>query len=302
MVRAVLSAAAVGGMCSFAGFNPFASTATASPQPAVECAAAKPESPFKPNEFTSFRLINSRFESHDTRRFIFALDDPQQEFHLPIASCIVCKFTDADGKDVVRPYTPTSVNGAKGHFELVVKRYAKSKMGTHLFQMRPGETLDMKGPFVKFEYAPGKFDHIGMVAGGTGITPMYQVIRAVLGNEKDKTKIDLVYANNSRKDILMASELCELQKLYPNFHMYLTLTEAPKKWLGGVGLVSPTMLKPFLPKPGAPKSIVLVCGPPPMMKAVSGDKVFEAGKMPQQGPLDGMLKEMGYTADQVFKF
>lgn len=267
----------------------------------VECAAAA-KSPFKADEFRSFRLINSRFESHDTRRFVFALDNADDEFHLPIASCIVCKFTDQDGKDVVRPYTPITINGSKGHFELVVKRYPKSKMGTHLFQMRPGETLDMKGPFVKFDYAPNKWKHIAMIAGGTGITPMYQVIRAVLGNDNDKTKLDLIYANNSRKDILMASELCELQKRHDNFHMYLTLTEPPKKWLGGVGFVTATMLKPFLPKPGEDKTKILVCGPPPMMKAISGDKLFQQGKPPAQGEVSGVLKEMGYGSDQVFKF
>ena len=42
----------------------------------------------------------------------------------------------------------------------------------------------------------------------------------------------------------------------------------------------------------------MVCGPPPMMKAVSGDKLPDKS----QGPLEGMLKGMGYTEGQVFKF
>jgi len=279
--------------------------AAAAPSPAaaptVECAASSRTTPFKPNEYTSFRLINSRFESADTRRFIFALDTPESEFYLPTASCIVAKFEE-DGKEISRPYTPTTVNGVKGHFELLVKRYPKSKMGSHLFQMRPGETLDMKGPYVKLEYKTNKWSHIAMIAGGTGITPMYQIIREVLGNDKDKTRLSLVYGNNSRKDILMAAELVELQKTYDNFHMYLTLLDVPKKWLGGVGLITPTMLKPFLPKVGDSKSIILVCGPTPMMKAVCGDKEYVAGQTPKQGPLAGMLKEMGYSENQVYKF
>lgn len=35
-----------------------------------------------------------------------------------------------------------------------------------------------------------------------------------------------------------------------------------------------------------------------MMKAVSGDKA----KDKSQGELTGILKDLGYTADQVFKF
>jgi NAD(P)H-flavin reductase len=34
-----------------------------------------------------------------------------------------------------------------------------------------------------------------MVAGGTGITPMYQLIRAIFNNPNEKTKVTLVYGN-----------------------------------------------------------------------------------------------------------
>lgn len=49
--------------------------------------------------------------------------------------------------------------------------------------------------------------------------------------------------------------------------------------------------------------MVFVCGPPGMMKAVSGDKVRdEVKKTMTQGPLTGILKDLGYTETQVFKF
>jgi cytochrome-b5 reductase len=141
-----------------------------------------------------------------------------------------------------------------------------------------------------------------MLCGGTGIAPMYQVIRGILDNPKDKTNISLVYANNARKDILLANELSELQKTYPNFNMYLTLLEVPKRWLGGIGFINQAIVEAFMPKPNEKKTKILVCGPPGMMKALSGDKEFPPGKAPQQGPLLGLLKEMGYSESQVFKF
>jgi len=48
---------------------------------------------------------------------------------------------------------------------------------------------------------------IGMIAGGTGIAPMYQVIRALLDDPTDKTKLHLLFANRSEADILMKEEL-----------------------------------------------------------------------------------------------
>lgn len=298
MSRFILGAAA--GMVAGGGCSAWwmASKQTA---PLVEC-AKQPKGTFSPDEFKPFKLISSRYESHDTRRFIFALDSAEECFTMPIASCVVAKYTDADGKDIVRPYTPITSNSTKGHFELLVKKYPKGKMGSHLFAMQAGQDLLIKGPFEKFAYKPNMWTRVGMIAGGTGIAPMFQVIRGILENPKDKTKVSLIYANNQRRDILLANELVEFQKTFTNFNMYLTLLEVPHRWLGGIGYVNSAMISTFMPKPGEKNTKILVCGPPPMLQAVSGDKLFEAGKPPQQGPLGGLLRELGYKEDQVFKY
>ena len=54
--------------------------------------------------------------------------------------------------------------------------------------------------------------HISMIAGGTGITPMYQVIKAVLKQSDDDTQLSLLYANQSPDDILLFEELQEMAK------------------------------------------------------------------------------------------
>jgi hypothetical protein len=43
----------------------------------------------------------------------------------------------------------------------------------------------------------------GRVQGGTGITPVLQVIAAVLADPKDTTQLSLIYANQSEDDILV---------------------------------------------------------------------------------------------------
>ena len=45
---------------------------------------------------------------------------------------------------------------------------------------------------------------IGMIAGGSGITPMWQIIQDVFQNsQNDKTKIHLLFANKTEGDILL---------------------------------------------------------------------------------------------------
>jgi len=59
---------------------------------------------------------------------------------------------------------------------------------------------------------PANAKQISMIAGGTGITPMYQVIKAVLKNPDDDTQLSLLYANQSPDDILLFEELLEMAK------------------------------------------------------------------------------------------
>jgi NAD(P)H-flavin reductase len=50
------------------------------------------------------------------------------------------------------------------------------------FRMKIGDTMDFRGPVTTLNYEPNAARCLGMVAGGTGITPMYQIIRTVLSN------------------------------------------------------------------------------------------------------------------------
>ena len=55
-----------------------------------------------------------------------------------------------------------------------------------------------------------------MLAGGTGITPMLQVLEEIARNPKDKTETHLVFANVSGKDVLMKETIDKLVKEHPN--------------------------------------------------------------------------------------
>ncbi len=69
------------------------------------------------------------------------------------------------------------------------------------------------------------------------------------------------------------------------------------EWTGAKGHISKEMITGFLPPPGGQHK-VLVCGPPGFMAHLSGDK-----KSPSdQGELKGMLLELHYKAEDVFKF
>ena len=77
--------------------------------------------------------------------------------------------------------------------------------------------MQVKGPFNKFAYEANQWSSVAMVAGGTGIAPMYQVILEMLSNPRDKTEIRLIYASRTEEDIILRTELDALATVYPNF-------------------------------------------------------------------------------------
>ncbi|XP_072983011.1 NADH--cytochrome b5 reductase 1-like [Typha latifolia] len=238
-----------------------------------------------PENFKGFKLVERRQLSHNVAKFKFALPTPTSVLGLPIGQHISCRGKDNLGEEVIKPYTPTTLDSDIGYFELVIKMYPQGRMSHHFREMRVGDYLSVKGPKGRFRYQPGQVRAFGMLAGGSGITPMFQVTRAILENSKDQTNVHLIYANVTYEDILLKEELDTLASNYPNrFKVYYVLNQPPDVWNGGVGFVSKEMIQTHCPVP-APDIQVLRCGPPPMNKAMAAH-----------------LDDLGYTKEMQFQF
>lgn len=238
--------------------------------------------------------------NHNTKQFRFKLPEEDAVSGLNVASALITKYKGPeDQKPTIRPYTPVSDEDAVGFLDLVVKRYPNGPMSEHMHNMAPGQRLDFKGPIPKYPWTPNKHDHIALIAGGTGITPMYQLARAITKNPEDKTKITLVYGNVSEEDILLKHEFEDMENKFPNrFRAFYVLDNPPESWQQGKGYITKDLLKTVIPGPSEKDVKVFVCGPPGLYKAISGTKNSPA----DQGELAGYLKELGYSKDQVYKF
>lgn len=124
---------------------------------------------------------------------------------------------------------------------------------------------------------------LGLIAGGSGITPMYQMIKAIVNDPKDQTKITLLYANKTEQDILLKKEMKGLQTKKP-FIWRNTLEQVPAGWTDYQGFITKDMLKTLFPNPN-PEALICLCGPQPMNKMV----------------LDTLMS-MGYSTTNLFKF
>lgn len=128
---------------------------------------AQPTSGLSPDAFEPFKLKEKSVYNHNTTLFKFALKDEDATPELPVSSCVMTSCKDADGKDVIRPYTP--INQAdKGVLNLLIKVYPNGKMSQHIHGLNIGDELLIKGPMKKKPYAPNTLSNIALIAGGTG--------------------------------------------------------------------------------------------------------------------------------------
>ncbi|XP_075043585.1 NADH-cytochrome b5 reductase 2 [Mixophyes fleayi] len=254
-----------------------------------------------PNTKYPLPLIEKQEISHDTKKFRFGLPSSQTILGLPIGQHVYLS-AKVNGSLVVRAYTPVSSDEVTGYVDLVVKVYYKKvnpkfpdggKMTQYLDSLKIGDTVDFRGPNGLLVYkGKGKFairpdkkseaqtkstKHIGMIAGGTGITPMLQLIRHITKDPSDNTKCYLIFANQTEDDILLRTELDVVAKEHPNqFKLWYTLDRPPKGWKYGSGFVTADMIKKHLPPP-SDSPLVLMCGPPPMIQFACQDNLAKLG-------------------------
>ncbi|XP_041367870.1 NADH-cytochrome b5 reductase 3-like [Gigantopelta aegis] len=252
------------------------------------------------------RLIDKEIISHDTRRFRFALPSPEHILGLPVGQHIYLTAR-IDGQLVIRPYTPVSSDDDVGYMDLVIKVYFKNvhpkfpdggKMSQYLESMKIDDFMDVRGPSGLLQYEgkgvfkikPDKKEEpvtkvckkLGMIAGGTGITPMLQLVRQVLKNPEDKTELFLLFANQTEDDILLRPELDEIKDSHPkHFKLWYTLDRPKDGWEYSKGFVNDEMIKNHLPPPGD-DTLILMCGPPPMINFACVPNLDKLGYSPSQ--------------------
>jgi cytochrome-b5 reductase len=245
-----------------------------------------------PKEWKEFPLKEKIVVSPNTAIYRFALPHQKDVLGLPIGQHISVS-AEIDGKEIMRSYTPTSSDDDLGHFDLLIKSYEKGNISRHVSLLKIGDKIRVKGPKGQFNYTPTLSREIGLIAGGTGITPMLQIIRAALKNPQDRTKLSLIYANVNYEDILLKKELDELADKYPTqFGVSYVLNNPPAGWTGGVGFVTKEQIATHLPS-SHDNIKILLCGPPPMMTAMK--KHLDELKYPAPRTVSKLV-------DQVFLF
>ncbi|KAK9836974.1 hypothetical protein WJX81_003867 [Elliptochloris bilobata] len=216
-------------------------------------------------------LTEKKSESPSVRRLIFALPHKQQLLGLPAGQHVVARVPKRGGGFWERPYNPTSTDAQPGIVEFLVKVTPTGEVGKALDRLQPGDKIALKGPFGKFVYKPGKYKAIGLLAGGTGLTPMIRLIHSILSNPEDRVKLRLILACNSPEDLLMKKELDAFAAgYYGKFKVFYVVNAAPAEGHHlSLGVIDGEMLSKYINTEPGPDVLTVRCGPPAFLADVA---------------------------------
>ena len=265
-------------------------------------ASAEPRPTFlQPRVWTKAILHSKQSISWDTRIFTFKLESDTQTLGLPIGQHLMIRLRDPVTREaIIRSYTPISETSRPGFLDVLVKVYFDTeavkggKMTQAMDALPLGHGVDFKGPIGKFEYhgrglcsinaQKRTIKRFAMICAGSGITPIFQVLRAVMRDKNDKTTCIVLNGNRLVEDILCKEDLDAMIKGNEDRAKVLyTLTKAPAEWKGLRGRINGELVKKHCARDD--QTLVLVCGPEPLEKSIHV-----------------ALKDQGWSDDQIMFF
>lgn len=176
-------------------------------------------------------------------------------------------------------FSITSSPTEENFLELSIK-----KCGTvteYLHGLEAGSEIGIRGPygnnFPVNDELKGK--DLLFIAGGIGLAPLRSVINYIMDKRDDYGKVDIVYGARTPDDLVHKEDIFNNWPNRPDTNVFLTVDRECEGWDGHVGFVPQYIKELGLDT----NKVVLICGPPIMIKFV----------------LQG-LEEIGFKKEQIY--
>jgi ring-1,2-phenylacetyl-CoA epoxidase subunit PaaE len=213
-------------------------------------------------------------ETTDASTFYFEIPEQLKSTFAYTAGQYLTFETEINGEKVRRSYSLCTYAGADDMPAVTVKRVEGGKMSNFMNDnLHQGAEIAVMPPMGKFTVVPdaGRSARYVLFAGGSGITPMMGIAKAVLMNEPGST-VTLVYANRNPESVIFKNAIAQMEQAYPGrFKVLHSYDKAPLTWFGLKGLFTEEKVMNLLNSKlegSAATAHFYICGPGPMMEVV----------------------------------
>ena len=183
------------------------------------------------------RLIEAVEIAPGVRHFVFEAPELQRLAFTP--GQFISLSGAVDGKTITRAYSIASPPSAGNRFDLCLNRVDFGTFSPRLFELAPGDTVEMGAPLGTFTLREPLRDSL-LVATGTGIAPFRSMLMTSLN--VDSPAITLLFGVRHESNLLYREEFEALSRQYPQFRFWPTLTQPGPGWKGRAGRVQAHLL------------------------------------------------------------
>lgn len=193
---------------------------------------------------------------------------------------------NVDGEEIRRSYSLCSSPVTEKELRVAVKMVTNGKGSTWINKkLNIGETVDVMTPMGNFysKLDASNKKHYVLFAGGSGITPMFSILKSVLAAEPN-SKITLIYGNRDEQSTIFKKQIDELAKANSSRLTVIHVLENPPAGTDPLytGMLLPEKVRAIFDKHVglSNDNEYFICGPGPMMENVK--KVLADLKAPHE--------------------
>ena len=220
------------------------------------------------------KLIESRELAPEVRHFVFEV--PEVEKFTFVPGQFVSMNQVVNEKKITRAYSIASAPSETNRFELCLNLVHEGLLSPRLFEMQPGDTIEIRPPLGMFVLRNPPRDAV-FIATGTGIAPFRSILKAQL--KEVSQAFTLVFGVRHESHLMYREEFEEMARKYPHFRFMPTLSRPTESWSGRSGHVQAHLLEAI----GERRDVdVFLCG----LKLMVDD-------------VRNILKEMGFDRKQI---
>jgi ferredoxin-NADP reductase len=172
----------------------------------------------------------------------------------------------ADDAAMTRAYSVASPPTRPLDLQITVKRTPGGVVSNWLHQnLNEGDEIEIEGPIGEFNFDDLPSNKPLFLSGGSGITPVMSMLRALTDRGSAK-ELCFVHSARTPGDIIFRPELEALAARFPNVHVHCICAEGGNGWTGKAGLIDAAMLLQLVHD--IHQRTIYACGPEPYMAAI----------------------------------
>lgn len=236
------------------------------------------------SKFNTLKIKDIRKETVDAVSISFEIPQELLNDYNYLPGQYVTLRVNINGESYNRSYSLCSNPYADNEHRIAIKRVPNGKVSTYLTQSaKVGEEIEVMLPMGNFhtKLKPDGKKHYYLFGAGSGVTPLFSILKAVLTNEPN-SKVTLAYGNFNSDSVIFKEELKRLQAKYAERVSILHVFDQPKKKGGFLGMgkkvneeleftegrIDSIFVRNLLAKKNILDAEFYTCGPTGLMKAV----------------------------------